>query len=322
MNKSFWSIKPDYLFICLLAVGGVIFGLHYTGSNSLIQKASREANQELAAVASVSNNLNLARVESKIFPAVSLEAKSFVVYDIKTKKVLAGENYNQALPLASLTKIMTALVSSERVDGGKIVVVARASATNSADNGLVDGERWRFRDLLNYTLISSSNKGAQSLAEVTSLNQTMDFVSLMNQKAKELNLNSLKFNNETGLDVGVGEAGAYGSALDVAKLISYAALEQGDLLSATQDRSLTLRSLDDQVHLVANTNPYVASWAGRTIASKTGFTNLAGGNLAVVSDLGLDRPIALVVLGSSFDGRFSDMHKLLNATLAYLADSN
>ena len=57
------------------------------------------------------------------------------------------------------------------------------------------------------------------------------------------------------------------------------------------------------------------------IASKTGYTDLAGGNLALAFDAGFNRPIIIVVLGSSYEGRFADAEKLVWATLAYLAQA-
>jgi D-alanyl-D-alanine carboxypeptidase len=76
-------------------------------------------------------------------------------------------------------------------------------------------------------------------------------------------------------------------------------------------------SEDGFIHTAENTNKQVYSFPG-LLGSKTGYTDYAGGNLAVVFDAGLNHPIAVVVLGSSLDGRFTDVRKLVDATAEYM----
>jgi len=89
-------------------------------------------------------------------------------------------------------------------------------------------------------------------------------------------------------------------------------------VEATTYDSLTFTSLGGIRHHATNTNAAVGDVPG-LIGSKTGFTDLAGGNLVVAFDAGLGHPIIAVVLGSSFDGRFDDMKKLVAASLAKIA---
>jgi D-alanyl-D-alanine carboxypeptidase len=131
----------------------------------------------------------------------------------------------------------------------------------------------------------------------------------MNKKAEELNLNQTYFLNETGLDVSKETAGAFGSANDVVKIIKYALKTNQDLFEATTN------------NLTINSNPY-ASTTTLLIASKTGLTDLAGGNLAIVFDAGFNHPIISVVLGSTEEGRFTDTQKLINAIFKYLTTNN
>jgi len=172
----------------------------------------------------------------------------------------------------------------------KIMTVVVAEETKTKD----------ISKFVNEALEQSSNEAAIALASVNN-----NFLDLMNKKAKELNLNQTYFLNETGIDISKELSGAYGSTNDAVKLISYALKNNPDLFEATTNNS----SL--------NTNPY-ASTTTLLIASKTGLTDLAGGNLAVVFDAGFNHPIVSVVLGSSEKGRFIDTQKLIEATFRYL----
>jgi D-alanyl-D-alanine carboxypeptidase len=155
--------------------------------------------------------------------------------------------------------------------------------------------------LINIALMQSSNEAASTLASMDN-----NFINLMNKKARELKLNQTYFLNGTGLDISKNLAGGYGSAKDIAKLIIYALRINPHLFEATTTNSKV------------NTNPY-ATTTTELIASKTGWTDLAGGNLAVVFDAGLNHPVIAVVLGSSKEGRFQDMQKLIEATFKYLS---
>ena len=72
--------------------------------------------------------------------------------------------------------------------------------------------------------------------------------------------------------------------------------------------------MDNRVHILSNTNESLGRYPG-ILGSKTGYTDLAGGNLVIVFDVGINHPVAAVVLGSTREGRFEDMAKLTQATL-------
>ena len=141
----------------------------------------------------------------------------------------------------------------------------------------------------------------------------------MNRTANELKLRDLHFFNETGLDLGDASAGAYGSAHDVAKLLAYITKEAPEILEATRYDSMEFTSLENLPHVATNTN-IIARLIPGLIGSKTGFTDLAGGNLAITFDAGLGYPIVVVVLGSTIDDRFTDTEALVWASLEALAE--
>lgn len=258
------------------------------------------------------------------FKDITIEAKAAYVYDVNKKKVLFQRNADMALPLASITKVMTALVAEEKISKENRITIDTGSLQEEGESGLIEGERWNLKDILSYMLMVSSNDGARSIANVfsgfasTSSDPTIDdhpsFVNEMNRKAAELGLATMNFSNPTGLDLeGLGDAGAYGSAKDVAKLFEYTIKEHPGLLESTR-HSIKTFSSDTMPHQAKNTNITVHD-IPNLIASKTGYTAIAGGNLAIAFDKGLNEPVIIVVLGSSQGGRFDDVLRLASSTM-------
>lgn len=264
---------------------------------------------------------------ASLFPVLELEAKSVYIYDSRTKQVIFAKNENERLPLASLTKVMSALVAKDISPAfGTVTITSHALATEG-DSGLLNDEKWSLEELLDFSLVSSSNDGIHAVALALgslSNSQATDkeiidgFVLAMNQKAKELDLKNTYFWNETGLDESEVKGGAYGTAKDVAMLFDYIISTDPELLSATRETESTHVSIDNHEHKAKNTNTVAAEIPG-LLASKTGFTSAAGGNLAFAFDPEIGRPIIISILGSSADGRFVDALTLVNATTAFLS---
>ena len=183
-----------------------------------------------------------------------------------------------------------------------------------------------MKKLLQYTLVGSSNDGATAVASsvgITGKNEPSKeneaaFVGEMNLEAQRLGLSTLRFSNPSGLDVDKTEAGAYGSAQDISSLLTKAVASNPEIFEPTRYASFQTASVANTIHKTKNTNELVDAIPG-FIAGKTGSSDLAGGNLAVIFDAGLGRPIAIAVLGSTPGGRFSDMKKLVAASLATVA---
>jgi D-alanyl-D-alanine carboxypeptidase (penicillin-binding protein 5/6) len=269
------------------------------------------------------------------FTALKLEAKAVYVLDALTNEVIYERNARAQLPLASLTKLMTAIVAKETIPDEVVVQIGRRDILQDGDNGLLLGERWYLTDLIKFTLFSSSNDGASALAMAIGnviLEQNRDvaenenyrdnlsperaFIKVMNDKAKTIGLSETFFLNESGLDETNYLSGAYGSARDSAFLLAYAIKNHSDLLIPTNEKEWEFLSADQNRHKVRNTNPYVISFPG-VLGSKTGFTDLAGGNLVMAIDFSFNHPIIIAVLGSTETGRFSDMNKLTAAVAEY-----
>jgi serine-type D-Ala-D-Ala carboxypeptidase (penicillin-binding protein 5/6) len=256
------------------------------------------------------------------FENISIRGKSAFVWDINNQKILFEKNPDERLPLASITKLMTALVAYEIVSTDSKVPISISALLQDGDSGLRDGNVFSLASLTELTLTSSSNDGAFAMAAAAGAlldknSPATAFVNAMNLRAEELGLTKMEFKNPTGLDVSETEAGAYGSARDTAFLMEYILKHYPEILEASTAKNVAIADNGGQDHLAENTNEVIDEIAG-LIGSKTGYTTLAGGNLTVAFDASLNRPIIVVVLNSSRSGRFDDVLKLIDATKEYL----
>ena len=267
-----------------------------------------------------------AEVSEPIFKDVQITAKSAYVYDVAQAKVIYKKNEFAQLPLASITKLMMALTAIDLFPKNSEITIMREFLSEEGDSGLLANESWDMKNLLDFSLVVSSNDGARSIASVigaTKLNTTdydlgrKEFVKMMNMKAQDLGLRQTYFINENGLDVG-STSGGYGSAIDVANLLTYILSNRPEILEATKYERIDIDS-NSKIHSAKNTNKEVNGVPG-LIASKTGYTEMAGGNLAIAFDASMQRPIIIVVLGSTQQGRFTDVETLVRASLEYVGE--
>lgn len=268
-------------------------------------------------------------IASKAFPEVSINARAAYVYDVRTETVLYAKNEDTRLSLASLTKVMSALVAEDLNPLFGIITVSGEALRAEGDSGLYRNEKWSLKDIIDFSLLSSSNDGmravALALGAISRSNATTeeiinDFVREMNLKASVLGLKNTYFWNETGLDESNVRGGAYGTARDMSTLFEYILKNKPELLSATKETAVTFSSVDNYRHTAKNTNSITNKIPG-LIASKTGSTDTAGGNLVIIFDPELGRPIIVSVLGSTEGGRFEDIETLIGATMEYIKNN-
>jgi len=259
------------------------------------------------------------------FAGIKLEARAVYVFDMSNGTSLFARNENERLPLASVTKVMTAIVANDLIPSSTTVTIHGDDIALEGDSGLYVGERWRLSDLINFTLTTSSNDGASAIAAtagslgqvdygVSSEDAKSAFVAAMNAKAKSVPISDTVYFNETGLDVDDQTSGAYGTAKDMAKLFAYAVRNYPQIFTSTRHKDDSMSSLSGIAHVASNTNGITGEIPG-LLASKTGYTDLAGGNLVIVFDAGIMHPIAIAVLGSTKEGRFHDMKALVDASV-------
>lgn len=250
------------------------------------------------------------------FKNLEIEAKSFIVYDAKEDKIIFSKNENQILPLASLTKIITSMTAMHIADYDTNIVVRKSLMRDeeSLDLGMREGQNWKMGELLKYGLTISSNSAMDIIASTISTNN-QSFVKEMNIYTRDLGFNTFLFNSASGLDYGE-IIGGKGSALEFAKLFAKSYEIIPNIMSYTINSKVDLKSGPEKIYQIPNTNKGAGHTVG-LLASKTGFTEAAGGNLAIIFNPEINHPVVIVVLNSSFEGRFEDVSKLYKASLDY-----
>lgn len=298
MNLTKGDIVLAYLYVFF--IGGVIALSSVLGSKSggaLEAHADSQPKTEIA------------------FSDPNILAKAAVVYDVKERRFIYQKNDTAQLPIASLTKLATAFVAANESPLDQTISVDPKALTEEGDSGLFANEKWNLGALINLTLVSSSNDGAAAIARA--LSTSTPFVDTMNKTVQALGLSQTYFLNPTGLDVSSTTSGGYSSAHDVSLLLYQILQKYPSLLEETNHNTISVTSGSGFVHTAKNTNQSVDEEPS-IIASKTGLTDLAGGNLAVAFDAGPDRPMIAVVLGSTETGRFADIHALIQNSFAFL----
>lgn len=294
--------------------------------------------------------LETSRPPEDFFRNISLGAQAVYVYDARLGRVLFEKNAHDAMPLASLTKVMTALVASDFPKDFPVEITHLAlehATTSSTTIALKEGDRFRLSEILPYMLLVSSNESANAVAlaggkellqsrNATGTapeklendmeeNEEEAFVAKMNSRAQELGLSTFAFENPSGLDVeetkngiDMRHASGYGSAKDMTSLFAYILNTRPEILAGTAEPKDSFTKLDGTSKSAWNTNPLAARLPG-LLGSKTGYTDIAGGNLALAFDVGPMRPVIIVILGSTKDGRFTDAEKLIAASVKAIA---
>ncbi len=234
-----------------------------------------------------------------------VRARAAMIYNPTTHEVLWEHRGYERRPIASITKVMTALVFLDRnPDLNLDVVMSRRDVTRASMTYLRRGERVRLRDILHLALVASDNAAARALARVSGWG-TKVFVEQMNQKAAELGLHSTVFADPSGLD-----KGNTSTAYDLSRLIAHAS-EQQKLAHIMRKPFYQMHTSRRQLQM-RNTNRLL----NRQVVvegGKTGYIDASGYCLATVVHVpGVD-PLAMVVLGvGSNAGRFRDVMRLVD----------
>ena len=252
------------------------------------------------------------------FAQVPLGAKAAIVYDLATGEVLYAKNADAQLPLASLTKLLTVYAAFTELSPTTPVTIPEDVTGLDAPHAFSTGQIFTLNDLARLTLTASLNDGAAAIAEATAARENQTTVTALAGAAASLHLTQTYALNGNGLDVSTTISGGYGSARDLARLAGALVAVAPQAVSATTQNITTAISQGGTAFSVHNTDPMVHT-IPRLLLSKTGYTDLAGGNLALVFDVSMGHPIAVVVLGSSQKERFTDGVALVDATLAHFA---
>ena len=206
----------------------------------------------------------------RAFAAPAVSARSAILIEAGSGDVLFAKDADERLPMASTTKIMTALVAIEELPLETVVTVpAGAVGVEGSSVYLKTGERLTLEDLLYALLLASANDAATAIA-LTVSDSIESFAALMNDKAAELGLSGTHFTNPHGLD----DEEHYTTAHDLARLAA-AALENEDFRRIAGTVRHTIPAADGGVRVLVNHNKMLRLYNG-AIGVKTGFTKRCG----------------------------------------------
>lgn len=240
------------------------------------------------------------------FKTPDISATAFATVDLGDGTVLAGQNTSVQLPIASVTKLMTALVAVEYFDLERSVSAPAAALVSTVVPRLAAGKAYRVYDLVAVMLAESSNEAAEVLAHAVGRDE---FVALMNEKAQTLGMGRTSFIDPTGLGVGNSS-----TAEDLFTLIKYLYESRRFVLNITSDsleqslNSTTAFGRIQNFNLVKEVpNVFWGGKIGNTNAARQTYLGVFG-----LKVQGAERPVVVVVLGAE------NSHKSVITLLNYL----
>lgn len=249
------------------------------------------------------------------FPAIpeppELEAGAWIVVDVESGISIIENNADEERAMASVTKLMTALVVREHTTLNERIRISQTAAdVGEAEIGLVAGEVWSIRDLLAAVLVRSGNDAATALAEHVG-GSVEGFAAMMNEMAADLGLEHSHFVNPHGLD----DDGHYTSARDLT-VMAIEVLDDEVLAQLTRTGFIRFKPAPNGADRVTgNTNHLLNKYPG-VIGMKTGFTGKAG--RVLVSAIEADgQTFVGVVMGS--EDHFADTAALLDYVTARIS---
>jgi len=256
--------------------------------------------QNFSGVVAPPQDLAFSRVEST--PPPSISAEEALVGDLRSGTIYFATSSGSRWPLASLTKLMSATLVSERLKPDQAVVFIPEDMVDGDNlywNVFVPGFSYSVSDLLGAMLVGSSNEAAKSLARIAGGDS---FVDDMNKKAANWGLGQTHFKDPAGIS-----AANQSSAEDVFKMISTIHENYPQIFKITQNSKITVTELNSKKkNVIQSTHNY----AGRSdfLGGKTGTTPEAGENLATIISYG-KREVVIIALGAS--DRYKDTDELI-----------
>ena len=243
------------------------------------------------------------------------EAVSVLLLDAKTGTVILEKNADEQRPVASITKLMTILLTLEAIDEGKVdlqqeITVSAHAAGMGGSQALLDaGGVYSVEELLKSMIVASANDSAVALAELMASSEE-GFAGKMNERAKQLGLAGTNYLNATGLPAN----GQYTTARDIA-VLSMEVMKHPLYFEYSTIWLDEIKHKNDRVTQLVNTNRLVRFYEGAD-GVKTGSTNEAGYCISATAERAGDRFIAVVLGAETGKKRFALAQKLLDHAFA------
>lgn len=247
--------------------------------------------------------------ENALFPDVY--AQSAGLYNVSAQNPVWEYRADAPVGIASVTKLMTALLVKEYGDGKLFTIATSDLAIESVNKDLRLGDQFTANEVMHFLLIASDNALAHAVQRTLFDTGADAFVSLMNQTAIDLGMTATHFSDAIGLGDNVS------TASDLARFVQYVLAHQPDLLSFSRYAHLTMITEQGRTFTLTNTNQLISQIPG-FIGSKTGYTPETGGSLLVVFETP-HGTLASIVLGSP--DRFGDTSRILSWYWNHLSDT-
>jgi D-alanyl-D-alanine carboxypeptidase len=302
-------------FVFLIFFVYMIFGIQWIFDNSqnkaiFLGSISDSTLLTTNSVQSVTSNDNY---ENQQIEEININAQSAIsvwTNFSEPDKTLFSKNDQRKLSIASISKLMTALIVVENLDLSQEIKISSEAATQTDEPEfelLKTGEIFYAKDLLYTMLIGSDNAASYALSESIGTNE---FIGLMNAKAKELGLSDSSFSNPSGLGLA-----NFSTVQDIVKLTEYLFKNHPSILSITTMIEFDLYTVDRKIfHKIINTNQLLSSspdLAERIIGGKTGKTRTAGECLFLMTKTLNNQGYLISVILNS-DSRFQEMKKIID----------
>ncbi|MDP2741488.1 MAG: serine hydrolase [bacterium] len=314
MNYKY-LFKNLFIFcVCVLILG---WGVQWFFDGLIDFSEWKMGQNKDAFLGSVSDNI--VKAQEEYVPEIQLPYRDWQIEDLKVdseaaisvesdlvnpNKILFKKNEQKRLTIASLAKLMTAIVSLENYELSKKIEISKTTNMKEDEQGpLITIDSMSVKDLLYIMLIESNNHAAYSLSEAL---ETKNFVDLMNNKAKSLGLEDTYFVDSTGLS-----PENYSTAEDLVKLAEYILKEYPLIAQISKIEEFDLYKEDGSFYKkLMNTNKLLLE-IPESVGGKTGFTEEAKGCLLLITKNSKDNNYLInVVLGA--DDRFLEMKKMID----------
>jgi len=259
--------------------------------------------ENFAASALLSTNPNFLPIRDWEIEEPEIEAKSAIVFNMEKNRVLYEKEVDRILPIASLTKLMTALIVLENIELDEITIISEEAVKAYGETGeLVVKEKISIRNLLHALLMESSNDAAVALSEAVEQKTDRLFTSLMNEKVDQMKLTSTRFSDSSGFN-----STNISTVREIIEIVKHS-FNQEIIWQILKTTEIDLYSDDDKIkHHWVNTDELL-NQLPNVIGGKTGYTTEAQGCLILVVEISSEKIIS-VILGAQ--ERFLETEKLI-----------
>jgi D-alanyl-D-alanine carboxypeptidase len=250
--------------------------------------------------ASIENSVPYFFARSPDATLPEVKAQAALAVDLESGQEFLALNPHQRWPVASLTKLMTAVIAKTEIGLEKTITVSEtAVSAPGAGGGFMAGESYLSKDLIASLIAVSSNDAAEALAEYYGRDT---FIAKMNELASKLSMTETSFKDPTGISP-LNQS----TVTDLFKLLAFIYKKHPDILVAAQNKETEIRELRSQTKRKLLSNNI---FSGRSdfLGGKTGYTEEAGENLVSIFSY-LNRPLLIIILGSQ--DRFGETEHIL-----------